>query len=329
VDNPERSEIDAERALTGVMRAEALDPKVLAQMRAAVGEEWQTSVNVDRRSWRARRKRWVAIAAAAGLAAVTAGWFAGSPVSAAFLGSIARLNGQDSDVRFMIVRHRIPRVGDALRAGDTLTTHGPLLVSLGAGGTLRVAAASVIEILGATEIRLTQGMIYVDKPPMPRRSDHLRVATAAGTLEHLGTEFEVLGSQQSVRVRVREGKVRLHGSSAEIVADAGTELLATPGGGVSQRPVATYGPDWQWVAALTPDYAIEGQSLLSFLQWVSREVGRHLEFAPPQARDIAARTILHGTVQGREPLDALADVLATTSLSYEIRGDAILVHSGS
>jgi hypothetical protein len=75
--------------------------------------------------------------------------------------------------------------------------------------------------------------------------------------------------------------------------------------------------------------AIEGRSLLSFLQWVSRELGRHLEFATPQVRDIAARTILHGTVQGREPSEALADVLATTSLSYEIRGDTILVQSGS
>jgi hypothetical protein len=327
VDNPERSEMDAERALTGAMRAEALDPQVLAQMRAAVGQEWHASVDVDRHAWRARRKRWVAIAAAAGLAAVTGAWFAGSLLSPAVFGSIARLNGQDSDVRFMIVRHHTPRVGDALRAGDTLTTHGPALVSLGAGGTLRVGAASVIEIVGASEIRLTQGMIYVDKPPMPGRADHLRVVTAVGTLEHLGTEFEVLGSQQSVRIRVREGRVRLHGPSVEVVADAGTELLAVPGRGVSQQSIATYGPEWQWVAALAPDYDIEGRPLLGFLQWVSRELGRHLEFAPPQVRAIAARTILHGTVQGREPLDALADVLATTSLRYEIRGDVILVQS--
>jgi ferric-dicitrate binding protein FerR (iron transport regulator) len=327
VDNHEKSERDLERALAHVMRAESLDPKVVAQMHAAVGQEWQTAVAVARRSRLARRKRWVAIAAAASLAAVTTAWFAGSPVSPVFFGSIARLNELDTDVRFMIVRHRTLRVGDALRTGDTLATHGPVLVSLGTGGTLRVAAASVIEILSATEIRLTKGMVYVDKPPTPRRSDHLRVATLVGTLEHLGTEFEVLGSQQSVRVRVREGKVHLHSASVEVVADAGTELLATPGGGVSQRPVATYGPDWQWVAALAPDYAIDGQPLLGFLQWVSRELGRHLEFATPQVRDIAARTIMHGTVQGRAPLEALANVLAATSLSYEIRGDTIWVQS--
>jgi hypothetical protein len=327
VDNHEKSERDIERALTGVMRAESLDPKVLARMHAAVGQEWQAAVDVAPRSWLAGRKRWVAIAAAASLAAVTTAWFAGPPVSPVVFGSIARLNEPDTDVRFMIVRHRTLRVGDALRAGDTFATRAAVLVSLGTGGTLRVAAASVVEILSATEIRLTKGMIYVDKPPIPRSSERLRVATLVGTLEHLGTEFEVLGSQQSVRIRVREGKVRLHGPSVEVIADAGTELLATPGGAVTQRTVTTYGPDWQWVAALAPDYAIEGQPLLSFLQWVSRELGCHLEFATLHARDIAARTIMHGTVQGHAPLEALANVLATTSLSYEIRGDTIWVQS--
>src|ERR1700704_5019489 len=186
VDNHEKSELDLDRALAGVMRAGSLDPEALAQMHAAVAQEWQASVDVSRRSWLTRGKRWVAIAAAASLAVVTIAWFAGSPVSPVVFGSIARLNEPDTDVRFMIVRHRTLRVGDALRTGDTLAAHGAVLVSLGTGGTLRVAAASVIEILSPTEIRLTQGMVYVDRPPIPRTSDRLRVATLVGTLEHLG-----------------------------------------------------------------------------------------------------------------------------------------------
>jgi hypothetical protein len=328
-DNHEGAEADVERALTGVLRAEPLDAKVLAQMHATVGREWQTAVNIDRRSRLARRKRWVAVAAAVSLATVATGWFAGWPVRPAVFGSIARLNDPATDVQFMILRHRTLQVGDPLRTGDTLTTRGPVLISLGTGGTLRVAAASVIEIVSAVEIRLAQGMIYVDKPPIPPRSGRLRVATLVGTLEHLGTEFEVLGSQQSVRVRVREGKVRLHSASVEVIADVGTELLAMPrGGGVSQRPVATYGPDWLWVAALAPDYDIEGKPLLGFLQWVSRELGRRLEFATPEVREIAASTIMHGSTRGHAPLDALANVLATTTLIYEIRGDTIWVQSG-
>jgi ferric-dicitrate binding protein FerR (iron transport regulator) len=152
-------------------------------------------------------------------------------------------------------------------------------------------------------------------------------------IEHVGTGFEVLSDDASVRIRVREGRIRLRaasragGNSNDVLADAGTELLAAPGGGIVQRPVPTYGNDWVWVASLAPTYEIEGQPLLNFLQWVSRELGRRLEFGDSAARDIAARTILHGSIREHEPLDALANVLATTSLRYEILGDAIRVNS--
>jgi hypothetical protein len=152
--------------------------------------------------------------------------------------------------------------------------------------------------------------------------------TRAGTIEHVGTEFEVLSSKQAVRLRVREGRVRLHNRAEEVVAEAGTELVATETGVVSRRPISTYGRDWLWVAALAPDYEIEGRPLLGFLEWASRELGRPLKFSDEHAREVAERTILHGSVRGREPLDALASVLATTSLSYEIRGETIWIQSG-
>jgi ferric-dicitrate binding protein FerR (iron transport regulator) len=318
---------DVGPALTDALRTEPLDPRALARMHAVVGQEWRSAAGIGHRSWRPHRRLWLSLAAAAGLAAV-ATWFAVSPVNSTALGSVARLDRSDSDVRFSLLRHRTLHAGDALRPGDTLTTHGATLVSLRSGGTLRIAAGSVMDVLSATEIRLKQGTIYVDRPPMTSSADPLRVVTQVGTLEHLGTEFEVLSQHESVRIRVREGRIRLVGAAVRLIADAGTELLAMQGGGVSQRPCATYGPDWQWVAALAPDYDIEGKPLLGFLQWVSRELGRPLEFADPHVRDIAARTILHGSVHGHEPLEALSNVLATTSLTYEMRGDSIWVQSG-
>jgi hypothetical protein len=37
--------------------------------------------------------------------------------------------------------------------------------------------------------------------------------------------------------------------------------------------------------------------------------------------------LLHGSVQGLKPLDALDRVLSTTSLRFELQGDAIRVSS--
>jgi hypothetical protein len=156
----------------------------------------------------------------------------------------------------------------------------------------------------------------------------LRVATLAGIVEHVGTEFEIKSDDRTVRVRVREGRIRFLGTADTVVADAGTELLATPGKTISRRSIDTYGGDWLWTAALAPDYEIEGRSLMGFLRWVSRELGRPLDFADANARQIADRTILHGSVRDQAPIDAMSNVLATTSLTYEIRGDTIWIRSG-
>jgi ferric-dicitrate binding protein FerR (iron transport regulator) len=286
-----------------------------------------------RRSRAIRRRRWASLGAAVVVIALTMTWFAKQNGEQAVFGSISRSDGNGIDVTFASFRRRTLHVGDPLRAGDSVRARSPMLVLLAAGGSLRIAADSAVDITSAAEIRLEGGKIYVDKPPAPAASERLNVWTRAGMIEHVGTGFEVLSDTAGVRIRVREGRIRLRdvsgvaGSSNAVFADAGTELLAVPGGGIFRRPVATYGRDWLWVASLAPAFEIEGQPLLNFLQWVSRELGRRLEFGDAHARDVAARTILHGSIRDHAPLDALANVLATTSLRYEILDDTIRVNS--
>lgn len=324
------SDKELDRTLADVLRTAALDSQALERIRVVVENEWRASTALQRRSRTIRHWKWASLSAAIVIIALTATWFTKNPGEPAVFGSISRSDG-GIDARHV---GDPLRSGDTvLRSGDTVRAHGPMLVSVAAGGSLRIAAGSTVDISSATEIRLERGKIYVDLPPAPAVSARLNVWTHAGVIEHVGTGFEVLSDDASVRIRVREGRIRLRdisgaiGNSKAILADAGTELLAVAGGGVVQRPVPTYGSDWLWVASLAPTYEIEGQPLLNFLQWVSRELGRRLEFGDSEARDIAARTILHGSIHDHEPLDALSNVLATTSLRYEIRGDAIRVNS--
>jgi hypothetical protein len=322
--NDPGSDKELDRTLTDVLRTPPLDSQALERIRVVVENEWRASTLLQRRTRTIRRWRWASLSAAVVLIALTTAWFAKHTGEPAVFGSISRSDG-GADVR---------HVGDPLRSGDRVSTHGPMLVSVAAGGSLRIAADSTIDITSGTEIRLERGKIYIDLPPAPAVSARLNVWTRAGVIEHVGTEFEVLSDDAGVRIRVREGRIRLRdisgatGNSKAIVADAGTELLAVSGRGIVQRPAPTYGSDWLWIASLAPTYEIEGQPLLNFLQWVSRELGRRLEFGDSAARDIAARTILHGSIRDHEPIDALANVLATTSLRYEIRDDAIRVNSG-
>jgi FecR-like protein len=290
-----------ERALTDALRPKTLGPEALERIRANVQQEWRA--NVESTPKAARWGRWLAVAAALVL-----------------VGLVAALYPRWQTYPFGTV----VRSGHVLKTGEVLEAREPTLIVLVDGGTLRVAADTVLELAGPTKGVLRHGQIYVDLPPGTHSKAPFQIETRVGTVEHVGTEFEVVSNDRFVRLRVREGRVRLR----DIPAEAGTELTALNDGTVTRSTISTHGGDWLWVAALAPDYEIEGKPLLGFLEWVSREVGRPIQFSDEHARAVAERTILHGSVRGREPLDALSSVLATTSLTYEIRGDAIWIQSG-
>ena len=317
-----------EPVLRDALASPSWDPADRERVRAAVEREWRaTTGGAQRKPRRKPRRAWY-LGLAAALVVVALVFLARGPVDGdAAIGRVARILNGSVEVRSWVVRHRALAVGDLVRVGDRLTAHGLALISLAPGGTLRVAAGTAVGFPQPAEVALEQGLIYVDCPPGPETCGRLRVATVAGFVDHVGTEFEVLSDEHSVRIRVREGRIRFVGKSASFLAEAGTELLAVAGGRIAQQPIATYGRDWLWTAELAPDYQIEGRTLIEFLQWVSRELGRPLEFADAHAQQIANQTILHGSIKGVDPRDALAQVLATTSLSCEITGGTIRVHS--
>jgi hypothetical protein len=325
---PPQREPPGESEVIGGLLANALhvDPPgsaTLQRLHDAAAQAWEQSISTPPRPAWSRTSLWLAAAAAVVVGALGLVWVLRPFATAETFGTVVRVVGSEGEIAESLLRHRPLTLGAALNVGDQLTTRGPVLIALRAGGTLRIAAGSLLEVPSASLIRLPQGLVYLDLPS----AVPVRLATRAGILEHIGTEFEVFSDAQTVRIRVREGRLRLRNASRQTLIDTGIQLTANPDGTLTQSPVTPYGADWLWVAALTPDYDIEGQPLLNFLQWAARELGRPLGFADAHAREIAVRTVLHGSVKGREPLEALRAVLSTTSLRYEIRGDTIWVQS--
>ena len=317
-----------EHALRAALRVPPLSADALTRIRAATEREWAQASGSGRSSKGYRGALWGSLAAAVVLLAFLAAWYIAPPAGSTNFGLVVRSEVGNADIQFQFVRRRVVKAGDTVQTGDMHSAHGPVLISLSGGGTLRIAAGTILDITGEAQARLRRGQVYVDLPVGSSSQHPFQILTREGSIEHVGTEFEVLENNQIMRLRVREGRVLLHRDTEQIVADAGTELTAVPGSLVSRREIDTYGRDWLWVAALAPDYEIEGRPLLGFLEWASRELGRPLKFSDLHARSVAERTILHGSVRGREPLDALSSVLATTSLTYEIRGDSIWIQSG-
>ncbi len=329
------TEPNVEEVLTSGLATRPSNTEALERMHTAVARAWKTASSQTASQARIESPRavrrwalWGGLAVAASLFALAVTLFAVGPAAdRQVVGSLAHSIDGGIDVTHGFFHHRSLAAGDTLRVGDTLNVHGPVLVMLAQGGTLRAAADTIMTVASDRQITLEHGLIYLDKPPGHSDARPMRIATRTGLIEHLGTEFEVKSDDQAVRIRVREGQVRFFGASGTLVANAGTELLTSNEGAVAQRPVQTYGRDWLWIAALTPNFIVEGRSLMDYLEWVSRELGRPLVFANDQARESARRTILHGSAQNQASLDALGDVLSTTTLSYELAEGVIRVHS--
>jgi hypothetical protein len=298
----------------------------LDELRALVDREWRDSIARTNPMRRRTARVGLATAAAAAAAAVMITFWVGRTAAPAeSLGSVSRYDAGGLTARSGLFEQRNLKNGDALRVGDKLTTSGAALLTLAHGGTLRLGPNSSLTVDSASQLSLHHGLVYVEIPP--DAAQQLRVVTIAGSVEHLGTEFEVFCADQAVRVRVREGRIRFLGNSDTVIANAGTELLVAPGRAIARRSIDTYGGEWLWTSELAPEYDIEGKTLIGFLNWVSRELGRPLDFADANARQIADRTILHGSVRGQPPLRAMSNVLLTASLTYEIRGDTIWVRT--
>jgi ferric-dicitrate binding protein FerR (iron transport regulator) len=317
-DPPEEDARLAQSLEQGLTR-ESLSPQALARIRIAVEAEF-------RRNAQRRRRRWPLWAVAASLAALVlvAALLLRVREEGAIVASVTRAPAGALIASVSALTHKALSTGATLRAGEEIQVHAAALVTLADGGVLRIAPDSRVSFSARDELQLLEGKVYFDFAP---GAAAFRVRLNNGIVEHIGTQFEVAALGENIRVRVREGTVRLRNARGTESATAGTELLVTTAGDVSRRSVPTYGDDWAWVESLAPDYEVENHRLVDFLAWVARETGRHVEFADRKAREVALRTELHGSVHGLPPLEALNRVLSTTTLKCELHGDAIRVSS--
>ena len=106
----------------------------------------------------------------------------------------------------------------------------------------------------------------------------------------------------------------------------GTALMLTASGELSRRTTPIYGPEWDWILDVSPSFSLEGETLEAFLGWVSRETGWDLEFA---SETVAASlpVVLHGSVDGMRPNQALEAVLPTCGLTHRLAGGTLRIET--
>jgi FecR protein len=205
------------------------------------------------------------------------------------------------------------------------TTEGRALLTFASGHSVRVDRDSRIVLETATRLALERGRIYVDSGKDMPGGEGLQIGTASGVVHEVGTRFEVAATGGIVSVRVRDGAVRIDSAhiSIDVTAAEGVRLGAA--GMTERKPILLSGPEWSWLETIAPPFTIEGAPLGAFLKWVSGEQGWDWRYRDAAATRHAASVILHGTVEGLTPAEALEAVLATCGMAAQLRGTTLIV----
>lgn len=222
-----------------------------------------------------------------------------------------------------------------LQAGSTVVTGsaGRAALRLSGGTSVRIDVDSRLRFETATLVALDRGAVYVDSDSRVAHAA-IVVETPLGTVRHRGTQFEVrlldgpAGSSGSsvrtedsaaamaLRVTVREGTLDVDHRGRRYQADAGAELTLRADGSVEQSIAPAHGAAWAWTQQAAPPFLIEGRTLAAFLDWVSREAALPWRYGDASLESIAGQTILHGSIAGLTPEQALSVVLPGCGLRY-------------
>jgi ferric-dicitrate binding protein FerR (iron transport regulator) len=215
--------------------------------------------------------------------------------------------------------------GGTLLEGASLRTlaGGSVALALDGGASLRLAAATELQMDGPRRILLRSGTLYLDNAGSVGAG--YQIETPAGIARDIGTQFELRVADGVLRLRVREGRVEIDRAGEIVKGSAGEQLDIDVLGSVSRSTIAATDTAWQWVETIAPAPDIDGQPASVLLTWVARETGRRLHYESAAVETRAAAVILHGNIRHLAPLAALNVMLATTDLEYALVGDTMEV----
>jgi ferric-dicitrate binding protein FerR (iron transport regulator) len=295
-----------------------------ARVRATVEAEWRRATR--------RRPRWPlwSLAAACGLALVLL-WprspvpAPAAPPAAPAYATLIRVTGA-VQVGVAGSPAAAAATGLRMRSDTTIETGaGRALLSFASGHSVRLDHNSRIVLQATKRVALERGRIYVDSGDGVHDGEGLQIATPSGVVREIGTRFEVAAGGGIVQVRVRDGAVRIDGARASVNVTAAEAVRIDDAGLSERRSILPSGPEWSWLETIAPPFAIEGATLESFLHWVSREQGWEWRYRDDAAARHAARVVLHGTIEGLTPAEALDAVLPTCGMEARRRGARLVV----
>ncbi|HEY3176749.1 MAG TPA: FecR family protein [Candidatus Polarisedimenticolia bacterium] len=319
------------------------EPEVIARLLRLAGPRPEAAVEVRERVHDAVRARWLekvkarrrrvgltwlvaAAAAAAGIALMVEVGNRGSGVAPPIheipaaalvfsIGSVQDAGGAAIQAGAEIQPGTVVKTGDDARAALRLAN----------GAAVRLDVGTRVTVVSGAALDLAQGRVYVDTRLTTDPLRRIEIRTEFGVLRDIGTRFEVRVQDAELRVRVRQGIVRLDRKAGSHDVQSGAQLNVKPGGGLAWGNVTPYGEEWSWILEAAPAFELEGRVLSEFLDWISSETGLSVTFTDQSIEREAHRIVLHGSVAGVRPDQAPGVVLPTCGLGHRVVGDTLIV----
>ncbi len=211
-----------------------------------------------------------------------------------------------------------------LLSGSEINTRDePMALRVGDVLSLRLQANTRLRFEAPGHISLLTGAVYVDSGGLNAPSA-LRIATPAGEVRHIGTQFQVAVEEGTTRVQVREGRVVVDRAGASLMELGAGDRLIDSGTGVRiDHGMPGFGGEWDWAASAAPPMDIENRPLSEFLGWYTREHGLQLRFVDAHMQAATVEIRLHGSLAGIDSRGSLEYVGLITGVPLSVR-DGVL-----
>jgi ferric-dicitrate binding protein FerR (iron transport regulator) len=295
---------------------------MMREVEAAVHAEWQSMLR-DRRRKRVYTTVSIAASAVLAIGAAVLGVRYLEPTTPIQVAEITRIDGH------LLVRPesqaaREIAVAQSVVTGETIQTddRSRAAMRFGDGVSLRLDHDTIVKVASADELVLTAGALYVDS--QAKNPQALTIRTDAGSVRHVGTQYQVRTHADEMEVSVREGRVEIANAAGTSSGVAGERIRVTPRGEIVRSTIPAHDPSWRWAAHTAPLFDINERTFAAFAEWVARETGRKVVYASGDAQRTANQVTLRGSIAGLDPDTALSAVLSTTQLRrYETKDESI------
>jgi|GEM_PF-1177286 len=323
--------LDVDRLLSQIGSRTEPDQEKTIRTQAVVHQRWQQAV-LKQQQRRKQKISWAIAASVMLMATVTLFNFNqnSSEIEPIMFATTTNFSG---DIQ---IRHasgeswRTLQSNEAINAGTTIKTNSInsfLAMQLNDNSEIRMAGNTEL-IISSLQLELIQGQIYHDTDESYAAAP-LIIKTNHGYVQHIGTRYMVSQEQETTKVAVRSGQVKLTPIDSTQTQKTQTiehNQLATLSNNkpASLSTISSNDELWNWTFVAQSTFNLDNKSLYDFIKWYAHQAGLTVDWQGFESP--SKRVRLQGNIHNMTAAKAIETVFYSTQYSYSINEGVLQIY---